>query len=89
VETLIDMDFLKGGYESLEVNISSQNPLRLYSSPRPKFMWKNTTRTFRASNDAEGFALNFTLLKILCQEGELLVNSLKCVFCKRIIILEY
>ena len=40
VETLIDMDFLKGGYESLEVNISSQNPLRLYSSPRPKFMWK-------------------------------------------------
>ena len=39
VGTLVEMDFLKGAY-TLEVKVSPQNPLRLYSSPRPKFMWQ-------------------------------------------------
>ena len=39
-KALVEMNFLEGAYRPAVFDVSPQNPLRLYSYPSPKFMWK-------------------------------------------------
>ena len=39
-KALVEMNFLEGAYRPAVFDVSPRNPLRLYSYPSPKFMWK-------------------------------------------------